>query len=69
MPSLFFAAGKVLRHITFAALTLFTCGLFAFPWIVWANTNRERQVTLRMDQHGNVIRDRLTTPDPRSAAG
>jgi hypothetical protein len=43
-------------HLTFAALTLITCGLFAFPWIVWANTSREREVTLRMDQYGNIIR-------------
>ena len=48
--------GNVLLHITFAVLTLFTCGLFFFPWIVWANTVREHKVTLHVDAHGNITR-------------
>jgi hypothetical protein len=27
-----------------------------FPWIVWANTIRERHVTLFVDPYGNIIR-------------
>ena len=53
-----YGSGNVLLHITFAVLTLVTCGLFLFPWIVWANTIRERRVTLQVDQHGNIIRSR-----------
>jgi hypothetical protein len=51
-----YGSGSILLHITFAVLTLFTCGLFVFPWIVWANTTRERHVTLYVDPHGNIIR-------------
>jgi hypothetical protein len=51
-----YGSGNILVHITFAVLTLFTCGLFVFPWIVWANTNRERHVTLFVDPHGNITR-------------
>jgi hypothetical protein len=51
-----YGSGNILLHITFAVLTLFTCGLFAFPWIVWANTTRERHVTLHVDPYGNIIR-------------
>jgi hypothetical protein len=29
---------------------------FLFPWIVWANTMRERRVTLEVDPYGNIIR-------------
>jgi hypothetical protein len=63
-----YGGGKVLLHITFAVLTLFTCGFFVFPWIVWANTMRERRVTLEVDPYGNVIRSgppRLPTTTPR----
>jgi hypothetical protein len=49
-------SGNVLLHITFAALTLVVSLLFVFPWIVWANTIRERQVTIHVDPHGNIIR-------------
>jgi hypothetical protein len=51
-----YGSGNIVLHITFAVLTLFTCGLFVFPWIVWANTTRERHVTLYVDPYGNVIR-------------
>jgi hypothetical protein len=51
-----YGSGNILLHITFAVLTFFTGGLFVFPWIVWANTNRERQVTLHVDRYGNVTR-------------
>lgn len=50
--------GSVLVHVTFAVLTLFTCGLFVFPWIVWANTSRERRVTLDVDPAGDIVRSR-----------
>ena len=50
--------GKVLTHLTFAALTFFANALFVFPWIVWANTGRERELTLRVDANGNIVRDR-----------
>jgi hypothetical protein len=48
--------GNILLHTTFAVLTLFTCGLFVFPWIVWANTNRQHRVTLEVDPYGNITR-------------
>jgi hypothetical protein len=51
-----YGSGGVLLHVTFAVLTLFTCGLFVFPWIVWANTNRKHRVTLEVDPYGNVSR-------------
>ncbi len=51
-----FGSGGALMHLTFAILTLFTCGFFVFPWIVWANTNRKHRVTLQVDAHGNVSR-------------
>ena len=51
-----YGSGNIVLHITFAVLTLFTCGLFVFPWIVWANTTRERHVTLYVDPYGNMIR-------------
>ena len=52
-----YGGNYVLLHITFAVLTLFTCGLFVFPWIVWANTRpRARRVALRVDPYGNVIK-------------
>ena len=51
-----YGGGNILLHITFAVLTLFTCGLFVFPWIVWANTNRERHVTVQVDLYGNITR-------------
>jgi len=51
-----FGGGNVLLHLTFAVLTLFTCGLFVFPWIVWANTIREHTVTLHVDANGNITR-------------
>jgi hypothetical protein len=51
-----YGGGSILLHITFAVLTLFTCGLFVFPWIVWANTIRERHVTLFVDPYSNIIR-------------
>ena len=51
-----FGSGGVLMHVTFAVLTLFTCGFFVFPWIVWANTNRKHRVTLEVDAYGNVSR-------------
>jgi hypothetical protein len=43
-------------HVTFAVLTMFTCGFFVFPWIVWANTNREHLVTLRVESDGTIHR-------------
>jgi hypothetical protein len=51
-----YGGGRVLLHITFAVLTLLVCGLAVFPWIVWANTNRERRVKLRVDPNGNITR-------------
>ena len=51
-----YGSGNILLHITFAVLTLFTCGLFVFPWIVWANTDRERHVTLSVDPYGTITR-------------
>jgi hypothetical protein len=51
-----YGAGRILMHVTFAVLTIFTCGLFAFPWIVWANTGRERRVEIRVDEAGDVSR-------------
>jgi hypothetical protein len=51
-----YGSGGVLLHLTFAVLTLFTCGLFVFPWIVWANTNRKHRVTLEVDPFGTVSR-------------
>jgi hypothetical protein len=51
-----YGCGNILLHITFAVLTLFTCGLFVFPWIVWANTNRQHRVTLEVDPYGAIIR-------------
>jgi hypothetical protein len=51
-----YGSGNILLHITFAVLTLFVCGLMVFPWIVWANTNRERHVTLHVDRYGNIVR-------------
>ena len=52
-----YGGNDVLLHITFAVLTLFTCGLFVFPWIVWANTRpRARRVALRVDPFGNLIK-------------
>jgi hypothetical protein len=51
-----YGAGNVLLHLTFAALTVVVSGLFVFPWIVWANTVRERRVTLHVDATGHVIR-------------
>jgi hypothetical protein len=53
-----YGAGNVLLHITFAALPLFVSGFFVFPWIVWANTIRQRRVTLDVDLASNVIRGR-----------
>lgn len=49
-----YGSGNVLLHITFAVLTLFTCGFFVFPWIVWANTMREGRVTIQVDPYGNI---------------
>jgi hypothetical protein len=51
-----YGSGGVLLHLTFAVLTLVTCGLFVFPWIVWANTNRAHRVTLEVDERGRVSR-------------
>jgi hypothetical protein len=51
-----YGGGNVLMHLTFAVLTLFTCGFFAFPWIVWANTNREHHITLHVTSDGTVLR-------------
>ncbi len=50
-----YGCGRVLMHLTFAALALGVNGLFVFPWIVWANTMRERRVTLRLDRDGSVV--------------
>lgn len=67
-----YGSGNVLLHITFAVLTLFTCGFFAFSWIVWANTMRERRVTIQVDRYGNIVRDgprrlRTAMPDQRGS--
>lgn len=51
-----YGCGNILLHITFAVLTLSTCGFFVFPWIVWANTNREHRVKLEVDPYGNIVR-------------
>jgi hypothetical protein len=51
-----YGSGNVLLHITFAALTLVVSGLFVFPWIVWANTIRERRVTIQVGPYGDIIR-------------
>jgi hypothetical protein len=51
-----FGGGGVLMHLTFVLLTLFTCGLFVFPWIAWANTSREHRVTVTVDPQGRVTR-------------
>jgi hypothetical protein len=51
-----YGGGRILMHVTFAVLTIFTCGLFAFPWIAWANTSRERRVKILVDEVGSVIR-------------
>jgi hypothetical protein len=56
MASVPVGSGNILLHITFVVLTLFVCGLMVFPWIVWANTNRERHVTLHVDRYGNIVR-------------
>ncbi|MDT5014082.1 MAG: hypothetical protein QOD39_242 [Mycobacterium sp.] len=53
-----YGAGNVLLHITFAVLTLIVNGFFVFPWIVWANTNRQRRVTLHVAPDGRVTRTR-----------
>ena len=64
-----YGSGNVLmQHLTFACLTLITSGFFVFPWIVWANTNRERRVTLRVDSDGTILRNQVartpSTPAP-----
>jgi hypothetical protein len=51
-----YGCGNVVLHLTFAVLTVFASGLFVFPWIVWANTMRERRATLDVDPCGNIIR-------------
>jgi hypothetical protein len=48
--------GNLALHSTFAFLTVFVNGFFAFPWIVWANTMRERRVTLEVDPYGDIRR-------------
>ncbi len=66
--SIAYGSGNVLMHLTFACLTLITSGFFVFPWIVWANTNREHRVTLRVDADGTILRNQLartpSTPAP-----
>ena len=63
-----YGSGNVLMHLTFACLTLITSGFFVFPWIVWANTNREHRVTLRVDADGTILRNQPartpSTPAP-----
>ena len=54
-----YGSGNLLMHLTFACLTLITSGFFVFPWIVWANTNREHRVTLRVDADGTILRNQL----------
>ncbi|MGY4653887.1 hypothetical protein [Mycobacterium sp. URHB0021] len=51
-----YGGGRILMHLAFAVLTIFTCGLFAFPRIAWANTGRERRVEIRVDEAVNVSR-------------
>jgi hypothetical protein len=51
-----YGGGNVIMHVTFGFLTLFTCGFFVFPWIAWANTNREHLVTLGVESDGTVHR-------------
>lgn len=53
-----YGAGNIAMHVTFAVLTVFTCGFFVFPWIVWANTLREYRVTIDVDPYGEVTRHR-----------
>jgi hypothetical protein len=63
-----YGSGNVLMRLTFACLTLITSGFFVFAWIVWANTNREHRVTLRVDSDGTILRNQLartpSTPAP-----
>ena len=63
-----YGSGNVLMHLTFACLTLITSGFFVFPWIVWANTNREHRVTLRVNSDGMILRNQVartpSTPAP-----
>jgi hypothetical protein len=56
MPSSPTAGGTSFSTSPSPFLTLFVCGLMVFPWIVWANTNRERHVTLHVDRYGNIVR-------------
>jgi len=51
-----YGGGRIRMHLAFAVLTIFTCGLFAFPWIAWANTGLERRVEIRVTEAGNVSR-------------
>ena len=53
-----YGAGNVLMHITFAALSVAVSGYFVFPWIVWANTIRQRRVTLDVNPDGTITRRR-----------
>lgn len=49
-----FVCGSQPNHVVWCLLTLFSCGLLAFAWLIAAATQRERRMTLLIDPYGVI---------------
>lgn len=48
--------GKPVNHVLHLILTLVTCGLWGFVWLVLALMGGEKRYVLSIDAYGNVLR-------------
>lgn len=48
--------GRRPNHVLHALLTIFTCFMWGFMWIILGVTQREQRISLLVDDFGNVTR-------------
>lgn len=48
------ASGSKPNHLLHAVLTVFTCGVWGFVWLLIAMTTKESRLTLTVDSYGHV---------------
>ena len=52
--------GKPVNHILHALISIFTCGLWAIAWIIFAITQkREQRIRISIDSSGNILEEAL----------
>ncbi len=47
--------GHPTNHVLHAIITFFTCGLWAFVWLLIGLTNKETRRVISVDQYGQIL--------------